>query len=117
MRTLVTVPLVILPVVGGVALLLVFGRNGLVRRWLDSSFGITLPFTTAGVVLLEAFVADAVPDPQRRGRAQRRGLPLRGGRGDPGRVPVYRVPPGDDRGWCRSDPLDPRALTSLEAAW
>ena len=57
LRTLVTVPLVMPPVVGGVALLLVFGRNGLVGRWLDSAFGITLPFTTAGVVLAEAFVA------------------------------------------------------------
>ncbi|MFC5906474.1 ABC transporter permease [Streptacidiphilus monticola] len=56
-RTLVTVPLVMPPVVGGVALLLVFGRNGVVGRWLDSAFGVTLPFTTAGVVVAEAFVA------------------------------------------------------------
>ena len=56
-RALVTVPLVLPPVVGGVALLLVFGRRGLVGSWLDSAFGITLPFTTAGVVIAEAFVA------------------------------------------------------------
>ncbi|AVT35225.1 molybdate ABC transporter permease subunit [Plantactinospora sp. BB1] len=56
-RALVTVPLVLPPVVGGVALLLVFGRRGLLGGWLDSSFGITLPFSTAGVVLAEAFVA------------------------------------------------------------
>jgi molybdate transport system permease protein len=56
-RALVTVPLVLPPVVGGVALLLVFGRNGLLGGWLDSTFGITLPFTTAGVVVAEAFVA------------------------------------------------------------
>jgi molybdate transport system permease protein len=56
-RALVTVPLVLPPVVGGVALLLVFGRRGLVGSWLDSTFGITLPFTTAGVVVAEAFVA------------------------------------------------------------
>jgi molybdate transport system permease protein len=56
-RALVTVPLVLPPVVGGVALLLVLGRRGLVGRWLDSAFGISLPFTTAGVVLAEAFVA------------------------------------------------------------
>jgi molybdate transport system permease protein len=56
-RALVTVPLVLPPVVGGVALLLVFGRRGIVGQWLDSAFGITLPFTTAGVVLAEAFVA------------------------------------------------------------
>ncbi|GIG69030.1 ABC transporter permease [Phytomonospora endophytica] len=56
-RALVTVPLVLPPVVGGVALLLVFGRKGILGAWLDSAFGITLPFTTAGVVLAEAFVA------------------------------------------------------------
>ncbi|GAA3508347.1 ABC transporter permease [Actinomadura keratinilytica] len=56
-RALVTVPLVLPPVVGGVALLLVLGRRGLVGRWLDEAFGITLPFTTAGVVLAETFVA------------------------------------------------------------
>jgi molybdate transport system permease protein len=53
----VTVPLVLPPVVGGVALLLVLGRRGLVGVWLDRAFGITLPFTTAGVVVAEAFVA------------------------------------------------------------
>jgi molybdate transport system permease protein len=56
-RALVTVPLVLPPVVGGVALLLVFGRRGVVGAWLDSAFGITLPFTTTGVILAEAFVA------------------------------------------------------------
>jgi len=56
-RALVTVPLVLPPVVGGVALLLVLGRRGLIGSWLDSTFGVTLPFTTAGVVVAEAFVA------------------------------------------------------------
>jgi molybdate transport system permease protein len=56
-RALVTVPLVLPPVVGGVALLLVLGRRGLIGGWLDSTFGITLPFTTTGVVIAEAFVA------------------------------------------------------------
>ncbi|MEV4675072.1 MULTISPECIES: ABC transporter permease [Actinomadura] len=56
-RALVTVPLVLPPVVGGVALLLVLGRRGLVGGWLDDAFGITFPFTTAGVVLAETFVA------------------------------------------------------------
>ena len=57
LRALVTVPLVLPPVVGGVALLLVLGRRGLVGRWLDEAFGVTLPFTPAAVVLAEAFVA------------------------------------------------------------
>ncbi len=57
LRALVTLPLVLPPVVGGVALLLALGRNGVVGQWLDSWFGITLPFTTTGVVVAEAFVA------------------------------------------------------------
>jgi molybdate transport system permease protein len=57
LRALVTVPLVLPPVVGGVALLLVFGRKGLLGTWLAATFGITLPFTTAGVVIAESFVA------------------------------------------------------------
>ncbi|GAA3466948.1 ABC transporter permease [Nonomuraea roseola] len=56
-RALVTVPLVLPPVVGGVALLLLLGRRGLLGQWLESTFGLTLPFTTAGVVVAEAFVA------------------------------------------------------------
>jgi molybdate transport system permease protein len=56
-RALVTVPLVLPPVVGGVALLLVFGRRGLLGSRLDAVFGFTLPFTTTGVIVAEAFVA------------------------------------------------------------
>ncbi|MCI1261895.1 MAG: ABC transporter permease [Tetrasphaera jenkinsii] len=56
-RALVTVPLVLPPVVGGVALLKAFGRNGLLGRWLDEAFGVTLPFTTTGVIVAETFVA------------------------------------------------------------
>ena len=53
-RALVTLPLVLPPVVGGVALLMALGRNGVVGQWLESWFGISLPFTTAGVVVAEA---------------------------------------------------------------
>jgi molybdate transport system permease protein len=56
-RALVTVPLVLPPVVGGIALLLVFGRRGILGAWLDAATGITLPFTTTGVVVAESFVA------------------------------------------------------------
>ncbi|MYW64341.1 molybdate ABC transporter permease subunit [Streptomyces sp. SID8379] len=56
-RALVTLPLVLPPVVGGVALLSALGRNGVVGKWLDAWFGLTLPFTTTGVVVAEAFVA------------------------------------------------------------
>jgi molybdate transport system permease protein len=57
LRALVTVPLVLPPVVGGLALLLAFGRNGLAGRYLQAWFGFTLPFSTAGVVVAETFVA------------------------------------------------------------
>jgi molybdate transport system permease protein len=56
-RALVTVPLVLPPVVGGVALLLLLGRRGVVGQHLDRELGISLPFTTPAVVVAEAFVA------------------------------------------------------------
>jgi molybdate transport system permease protein len=57
LRALVTLPLVLPPVVGGVALLLALGRRGIVGRWLDAWFGIQIPFTTTAVVIAETFVA------------------------------------------------------------
>ncbi len=56
-RAFVILPMVLPPVVGGVALLLAFGRHGLLGQWLDRAFGITLPFSTAGAIMAEAFVA------------------------------------------------------------
>ena len=57
LRALVTVPLVLPPVVGGVALFLVLGRQGLLGRWLYEQFDVTIPFTTTAVVIAETFVA------------------------------------------------------------
>jgi molybdate transport system permease protein len=56
-RALVTLPMVLPPVVGGVALLLAGGRRGVLGQYLDAWFGISLPFTTTAVVLAQAFVA------------------------------------------------------------
>jgi molybdate transport system permease protein len=56
LRALIVLPMVLPPVVGGLALLMAFGRNGVVGQWLDDWFGIRLAFTTAGVVLAETFV-------------------------------------------------------------
>ena len=56
-RALAILPLVLPPVVGGVALLYAFGRRGLVGQYLDRWFGITLPFHTSGVIVAETFVA------------------------------------------------------------
>jgi molybdate transport system permease protein len=56
-RGLVLLPLVLPPVVGGVALLGAFSRRGIVGARLYDWFGIQLTFTTAGAVLAETFVA------------------------------------------------------------
>jgi molybdate transport system permease protein len=56
LRGLTLLPIVLPPVVGGVALLAAFGRRGLLGPWLDA-VGVRLPFTTPGAVLAEAFVA------------------------------------------------------------
>jgi molybdate transport system permease protein len=56
LRGLVTVPLVLPPVVGGVALLLAFGRRGIFGPFLEDA-GAVPAFTTWGVVLAETFVA------------------------------------------------------------
>ncbi len=56
-RGLVLLPLVLPPVVGGIALLFAFGRNGLIGQWLYKWFDISLPFTTASAVLASVFVA------------------------------------------------------------
>jgi len=57
LRALVTLPLVLPPVVGGLALLQLLGRRGLLGTALDAWFGVTVPFTTAAVVLAQVFVA------------------------------------------------------------
>ncbi|MEV6753406.1 ABC transporter permease [Streptomyces sp. NPDC051214] len=56
-RSLVLLPMVLPPTVGGVALLLAFGRRGLLGPWLDDAFGITLPFHMSGAVVAATFVA------------------------------------------------------------
>ncbi|MGW5863510.1 ABC transporter permease [Streptomyces sp. NPDC055239] len=56
-RSLVLLPMVLPPTVGGVALLLAFGRRGLLGPWLEDTFGITLPFHTSGAVIAATFVA------------------------------------------------------------
>ncbi|HEX9044152.1 MAG TPA: ABC transporter permease [Candidatus Limnocylindrales bacterium] len=55
-ETAVDLPLVLPPAVAGIALLLVFGRRGLVGPALEG-IGVTVPFTTAAVVLAQTFVA------------------------------------------------------------
>src|SRR5215467_12925714 len=56
LETLVTLPTVLPPVVAGVALLLAFGRFGLIGRYL-TPLGIAIPFTTVAVVMAQVFVS------------------------------------------------------------
>ncbi|RAJ66575.1 molybdate transport system permease protein [Streptomyces sp. Amel2xB2] len=56
-RSLVLLPMVLPPTVGGVALLLGFGRRGLLGPWLEDELGIVLPFNTSGAVVAATFVA------------------------------------------------------------
>jgi molybdate transport system permease protein len=53
---LIDLPIVLPPSVAGLALLIAFGRRGLFGSMLNI-FGISLPFTTAAVVLAQTFVA------------------------------------------------------------
>ena len=53
---LIDLPTVLPPSVAGVALLMAFGRQGLVGSWLNS-LGISIPFTTAAVVMAQTFIA------------------------------------------------------------
>lgn len=57
LRALCVLPMVLPPVVGGVALLFAFGRRGLVGGVLDEWFGVQLAFTEKAAVLAQFFVA------------------------------------------------------------
>ena len=56
LRPFILLPLVLPPVVGGVALLYAFGRFGLIGRYLDAA-GIHIAFSTSAVVLAQTFVS------------------------------------------------------------
>lgn len=56
LRALVLIPLVLPPVVGGIALLYTFGRQGLLGRYLEV-LGLQIAFSTTAVVLAQTFVA------------------------------------------------------------
>ena len=55
-EALVDLPIVLPPAVAGIALLVAFGRNGLVGRWLAEG-GVTVGFTTIAVVMAQVFVS------------------------------------------------------------
>ncbi len=55
--TLIDLPTVLPPSVAGIALLLAFGRNGMIGVWLSEMFGLSVAFTSAAVILAQIFVA------------------------------------------------------------
>jgi molybdate transport system permease protein len=57
LELLIDLPVVLPPSVAGLALLIAFGRQGVFGSWLAASFGISLPFTTAAVVIAQTFVS------------------------------------------------------------
>jgi molybdate transport system permease protein len=54
---ILTLPMVLPPTVLGYYLIVLVGRNGIIGRWLESTFGITLMFTWQGAVIAAALVA------------------------------------------------------------
>lgn len=56
LRALTTLPLVLPPLVGGIALLFLLGRYGLLGRFVTTVFG-QIPFSTSAVIIAEAFVS------------------------------------------------------------
>lgn len=56
-ETVIDLPIVLPPAVAGLALLMAFGRRGLVGEYLDQHFGITIGFTTTAVVMAQVFVS------------------------------------------------------------
>ena len=56
-ETIIDLPMVLPPAVAGLALLMAFGRRGLVGEYLDHHFGITIGFTTTAVILAQIFVS------------------------------------------------------------
>ena len=101
LRALVTVPLVLPPVVGGVALLVPFGRTGLVGRWLYAWFGLSHPVHDHGRGDGADVRRDAVPGRRLEGAlrtAERRyedvAATLGAGMDDVPRVTLPAVAPG-----------------------
>lgn len=56
-RTLTTIPMVLPPVVGGIALLATLGRRGVIGQYLYEYFDVSLPFTRTALVIAQTFVA------------------------------------------------------------
>ena len=93
LRAAITVPLVLPPVVGGIALLLLLGRRGLIGQFL-AEVGLGIPYTTGAVVLAQTFVAMPFLVFAVEGALRCRRPAHRVRRGDARRDPVAGVPAG-----------------------
>ena len=80
LRALVILPLVLPPVVGGVAMLLAFGRNGVIGHWLYEWFGVSLPKGASPAVVkrLHAVFTQALKLPDVRERLINQGFDIIG---------------------------------------
>ncbi len=81
LRSLVLLPLVLPPVVGGIALLYTFGRRGLLGHTLDV-LGLQVAFSTTAVVMAQTFVALPFLVVSLEGALRTSGAAVRGGRRD-----------------------------------
>ena len=103
LRALVTVPLVLPPVVAGVALRTAFGRTGVIGEPLLALTGFSFPFTVVGRGPRPHLRLDAVRGDRHRGRAPLRGQGVRRRGRHARRHPVDHLPPGDGAaGACRA---------------
>lgn len=57
LRTIVLIPLVLPPLVGGLALISLLGRSGLIGQPIYEATGFSLPYTTPAVVVAQTFVS------------------------------------------------------------
>jgi molybdate transport system permease protein len=94
LRSVVLLPLVLPPVVGGLALLYLLGRSGFVGKALDLWFGITVPFTDGRGGARPDVRGAAVPRRQPGGGAAHGRAALRGRRRDARRLADAGLPAG-----------------------
>ena len=99
LRSLVLLPLVLPPVVGGLALLYTFGRRGLLGESLDV-LGIQIAFSTTAVVMAQTFVALPFLVVSLEGALRTAGDRYEVVAASLGAAPDHRVPPGHPARWC-----------------
>lgn len=100
LRPLILLPLVLPPVVGGIALLYAFGRLGLLGQYLEAA-GISIAFSTTAVVLAQTFVSLPFLVISLEGAARTAGADFEVVAATPGRGPVRSGGASPCRCWGR----------------